>query len=41
MKKELIGEYLAPEVEVIEIRNREVLCTSTLPMGVDPDEYTF
>ena len=41
MKKENIGEYLAPEVEVIEIRNREVLCASTLPMGVDPDEYTF
>ena len=36
MKKELIGEYLAPEVEVIEIRNREVLCTSTDLMGVDP-----
>ena len=28
MKKELIGDYLAPEVEVIEIRNREVLCAS-------------
>ena len=28
MKKENIGEYLAPEVEVIEIRNREVLCAS-------------
>ena len=41
MKKENIGEYLAPEVEVIEIRNREVLCTSTDPMGVAPDEYTF
>ena len=41
MKIENIGEYLAPEVEVIEIRNREVLCTSTDPMGVDPDEYTF
>ena len=41
MKKELIGEYLAPEVKVIEIRNREVLCTSTLPMGVDPTPYEF
>ena len=41
MKKELIGEYLAPEVEVIEIKSREVLCTSTDPMGVDPTPYEF
>ena len=27
-KNQTNGEYLAPEVEVIEIRNREVLCAS-------------
>ena len=28
MKKENIGEYLAPEIEVMELRSRGVLCQS-------------
>ena len=43
MKKENIGEYLAPEIEVIEIRNREVLCASGDIPGLTNDDtpYTF
>ena len=41
MKKENIGEYLAPEVEVIEIRNREVLCASGDTQDYDNGTWTW
>lgn len=34
------GEYVAPEIDVIELKSQRVLCTSTGDMPVDPP-YTF
>ena len=41
MKKELIGDYLAPEVEVIELRSREVLCISGDTQDYDNGIWTW
>ena len=43
MKKENIGDYLAPEIEVVELRARSVLCQSGDIPGLanDDDPYTF
>jgi hypothetical protein len=34
------GEYVEPEINVIEIKSDGVLCTSTTDMPVD-DQYNF
>ena len=43
MKKENIGDYLAPEIEVVELRARSVLCQSGDIPGLTNDDtpYTF
>ena len=38
MKKEISGEYLAPNVEVMEMNSREVLCAST-DMGIEGNPF--
>ena len=36
-KNQTSGEYLAPKVKVVEMKSRQVLCTSTkLSVGGDP-----
>ena len=43
MKKELSGDYLAPEIEVVELKARSVLCQSGDIPGLTNDDtsYTF
>ena len=43
MKKENIGDYLAPEIEVIDLMAQSVLCQSGRIPGLtnDDEPYTF
>ena len=38
-KKELSGEYLAPNVKVMEVKSRQVLCIST-DMSVNGNPFS-
>ena len=38
-KKQLSGEYLAPNVKVMEVKSRQVLCTSTV-MDVNGNPFS-
>ena len=38
-KKQFIGEYLAPQVKVMEVKSRQVLCTST-DMDVEGNPFS-
>ena len=41
MKKEISGEYLAPEIKVMEVHSRAVLCVSPDLGGLGIDDNPF